>query len=229
MLKRLRHSLGWAGIALFALSTPAFADEASELMVEEDDEYGEYLVTEEGRSVYMFDADSEGESACYDDCADAWPPLEPDNGMPTAGDGVDEAMLDTVERDDGTEQVTYDGQPLYLFVRDTEAGDMSGHEVDGFGDSWYLVSPDGGQAGQDHSDAVGSDPESDNGSDDATDNGGMDGNGDATDDTGVDATEDDSDVTGQDADADGSDDTTGTGDDTSDDGSDDGTNGNGSS
>jgi predicted lipoprotein with Yx(FWY)xxD motif len=229
MLKRLGQGLGFAGIALFAISSPLMAAEVDEmedtlaveqLMAEESEDYGEYLVTEDGRSVYMFDADSEGESACYDDCAAAWPPLTAwDNGALETGDNVDEEMIDTIDRDDGIEQVTYDGQPLYVFVRDTEAGDVSGQEVEGFGGTWYLVSPDGGQVGEDHSDAVGSDPMHDDGAD-ATDNGGMDGNGDAT---------DDSDVTGQDSEADGSDDdTTETGDDTSDDGtngSDDGTNG----
>lgn len=157
MLNRLGQAVGLAGMAMFAMSTPAIAMEAEGLAVEESDEHGEYLVTSEGRSVYMFESDEEDESICYDDCADAWPPLTPENGTPVAGEGVDEDMIGTIEREDGTEQVTYDGQPLYLFVRDTMEGDTTGHEVEGFGDEWKLVSPEGGAvATADHSDAVGS-------------------------------------------------------------------------
>lgn len=170
MRKRLGHCLGGAGIALLALSGGAMAADVEEmedalaidqLMVEDSDEYGEYLVTEDGRSVYMFEADSEGESACYDDCATAWPPLTPMNGTPNAGEDVDEEMIDTIERDDGIDQVTYGDQPLYAFVRDTEAGETSGHEIEGFGGEWYLVAPDGDMAGTDadQSEAVGSDPQ----------------------------------------------------------------------
>lgn len=103
-----------------------------------DSDLGSILVDADGMTLYLFEADTDGSSTCYDDCATAWPALIDD--APVAGDGVDEALLGTTERDDGEVQVTYDGQPLYYFASDEAAGDINGQ---GVGDVWYVVDPAG--------------------------------------------------------------------------------------
>jgi predicted lipoprotein with Yx(FWY)xxD motif len=100
-------------------------------------ELGDILVDGDGRTLYLFLNDDQGPSTCYDDCAANWPPLTTDA---TAGDGVDTGLLGTAARDDGTEQVTYDGWPLYHFVADTAPGDVNGQGVI---DRWFVVSPEG--------------------------------------------------------------------------------------
>jgi len=105
-------------------------------------EHGDILADAEGMTLYLFTTDSDGESACYDSCADAWPPLTLD-GEPTAGDGVT-ASLGTTERDDGSTQVTAAGHPLYYFASDEEPGDAKGQGVN---DAWYVLAPDGSQVG----------------------------------------------------------------------------------
>jgi predicted lipoprotein with Yx(FWY)xxD motif len=98
------------------------------------------IVTDgEGLTLYMFGADEDGESTCYDDCAATWPALTVD-GEPAAGEGIDDSQLGTTERDDGTTQVTYAGLPLYYFASDAAPGDTNGQ---GIGDIWYVVSPEG--------------------------------------------------------------------------------------
>jgi mono/diheme cytochrome c family protein len=52
------------------------------------------------------------------------------------GEGVDENLFGTLERDNGSIQVTYNGWPLYLFSIDRAAGATNGHKLD---DRWYLV------------------------------------------------------------------------------------------
>lgn len=101
---------------------------------------GTVLVDEEGYVLYMFDADEQdaGESSCYDDCADAWPPLTVEDD-PIAGDGVT-AELTTFERDDGSMQVAADGWPLYYFANDEEPGDALGQGVN---DVWWVLRGDG--------------------------------------------------------------------------------------
>ena len=99
---------------------------------------GEVLVDGDGMTLYLFDPDEQGESTCYDDCADAWPPLIDED--PVAGDGVDEALLGTTERDDGSLQVTYDGWPVYLWASDQEPGDATGQGVQ---DDWWVIDADG--------------------------------------------------------------------------------------
>jgi predicted lipoprotein with Yx(FWY)xxD motif len=100
---------------------------------------GEVLVDGDGMTLYMFDNDTDGVSACYDDCATAWPPLLTE-GDPVVGEGLDESMIGTVERDDGTMQVKYGDWPLYYWQNDAAAGDVTGQAV---GDVWWVVGADG--------------------------------------------------------------------------------------
>ncbi|MER5650150.1 hypothetical protein [Streptosporangium sp. NPDC002524] len=106
---------------------------------------GKVLVGEGERTLYLFAKDKDGKSSCSDECARAWPPYVTD-GAPEAGEGVEESLLGTTERDDGTTQVTYNRHPLYYFAKDTEAGDIKGHDVEGFGDEWYAVGANGKRA-----------------------------------------------------------------------------------
>jgi predicted lipoprotein with Yx(FWY)xxD motif len=120
-------------------------EEMAMIEVAEKEPFGEYLVNAEGMSLYMFEADTKGEkSACDAACAEAWPPVSVESAeMLTASEELDDAMLGTIERPDGTMQVTYNGWPLYTFVKDTNAGDTMGQDKEGFGAEWYLMSPDG--------------------------------------------------------------------------------------
>jgi len=102
-------------------------------------ELGDVLVDADGMTLYMFDPDMQGASTCYDECAMNWPPLVAE-GEPMAGAGADDAKLGTVERDDGTMQVTYDGWPLYLWAQDSAAGDTTGQGVN---DVWWVLGADG--------------------------------------------------------------------------------------
>jgi len=67
--------------------------------------------------VYTLTADSGQQSACTGPCALYWQPVLT-SGPPKAGDGVAQQDLGTITRPDHTHQVTYKGQPLYLFVQD---------------------------------------------------------------------------------------------------------------
>ena len=103
---------------------------------------GAMLVDAEGRSLYLWEADQDGTSACDGPCADAWPPVTT-IGDPKAGDGVDAKLLGTSKRADGTLGVTYAGHPLYYFTGDQAPGETNGKGSDGFGAPWWVVSPQG--------------------------------------------------------------------------------------
>jgi predicted lipoprotein with Yx(FWY)xxD motif len=102
-----------------------------------ESDLGQILVGQEGLTLYVFLPDEQTESTCYDACAATWPPVEGEVG---AGAGVDESMLGTTERDDGTTQATYNGWPLYYYASDSEPGDVTGQ---GVGDNWFVIDPAG--------------------------------------------------------------------------------------
>ncbi len=90
------------------------------------------LTNSGGMTLYTFDKDSAGKSACNGGCAASWPPL-----MATA---TDKATGDytIVTRDDGAKQWAYKGKPLYLWVKDTKPGDKTGDGVNGV---WKIARP----------------------------------------------------------------------------------------
>jgi predicted lipoprotein with Yx(FWY)xxD motif len=103
---------------------------------------GRILVDGRGRTLYLFEKDKRGKSACAGQCAAFWPPLIA-SGKPHAGTGAKASLLGTTKRKDGRRQVTYNHHPLYTFVKDTKKGQTKGEGVDAFGAAWYLVSPAG--------------------------------------------------------------------------------------
>jgi predicted lipoprotein with Yx(FWY)xxD motif len=109
---------------------------------------GKVLVDSNGMTLYYFEKDKKGsgKSACYGPCAEGWPPLSTE-GKPQAGEGAEASKLGTIERSDGTTQVTYAGWPLYTFVEDKKPGEDNGTDSKAFGASWYPLHANGKKAG----------------------------------------------------------------------------------
>jgi predicted lipoprotein with Yx(FWY)xxD motif len=103
---------------------------------------GRFLVDATGKSLYLFEADTSTASTCSGACAQTWTPLTT-NGAPQATGGVTQSMLATTMRSDGTNQVTYNGHPLYHFAGDSKPGDVTGEGNNSFGAGWDVVSPAG--------------------------------------------------------------------------------------
>ena len=103
---------------------------------------GKILVNSGGRTLYLFEKDKNGKSACSGACAGYWPPLIT-TGKPVAGAGVKASLLGTTKRADGRMQVTYNHHPLYTFVMDTAKGQTKGENLDKFGAEWYVLSAAG--------------------------------------------------------------------------------------
>jgi predicted lipoprotein with Yx(FWY)xxD motif len=101
-------------------------------------------------TVYLFEGDKGGQSACTGACAAAWPPLTT-SGTPQASGSAQSSHLGTITRTDGTKQVTYNGHPLYFFSKDGDAGDAYGQGVKAFGADWYVVAPSGAKIDSDES------------------------------------------------------------------------------
>ncbi|KIC35710.1 hypothetical protein RA27_22595 [Ruegeria sp. ANG-R] len=118
----------FVGAVVFA-ATGAFADAPAVTGQFED---VTYLMNAEKMTLYTFDKDEAGKSNCYGECAQKWPPLTSTEEV-ELGSGYS-----LIERTDGTMQVAYKGQPLYLWVKDQQPGDMTG---DGIKDVWHVAKP----------------------------------------------------------------------------------------
>jgi predicted lipoprotein with Yx(FWY)xxD motif len=103
---------------------------------------GKVLVDARGRTLYLFEKDKRGRSACYGACATYWPPLV-STAKPQAARGVRASLLALTKRTDGKRQVTYAGHPLYTFRVDTRAGQTSGQGLTDFGGTWAAVAASG--------------------------------------------------------------------------------------
>jgi predicted lipoprotein with Yx(FWY)xxD motif len=101
-------------------------------IMEADTAMGKVLTDAKGMTLYTFDKDEGGESACYDDCATNWPPVIAPEGAAAEGD------FGLTERKDNTMQWTYEGMPLYTWIKDEKPGDTTG---DGVNDVWHVAKP----------------------------------------------------------------------------------------
>ncbi|MDO8751878.1 MAG: plastocyanin/azurin family copper-binding protein [Dehalococcoidia bacterium] len=91
-----------------------------------------------GRTLYARDGETSTNITCTGNCLTNWPQFIPPPGTIGAGPNVT-AKLDVLTRQDGTRQVTLNDQPLYYFVRDTDAGSVNGAGLGNF----YTRRPDG--------------------------------------------------------------------------------------
>ena len=103
---------------------------------------GQILVDSRGRTLYLFLKDRNRQSACNSGCSAYWPPLI-STGKPRAGTGVRSSLLALIKRQDGRQQVTYAGHPLYTFLLDKKAGQTKGEGSTNFGAPWYAVGANG--------------------------------------------------------------------------------------
>jgi predicted lipoprotein with Yx(FWY)xxD motif len=134
-------ALGATGaVAAFAATAPT---KPATIKLRTTGKLGKVLVNGNSQTLYLFEKDKNGKSACSGQCATAWPPVLT-KGKPKASGGVKASLLGTTKRSDGTTQVTYNKHPLYRFINDkNKVGSAKGEEVDAFGAEWYVVGASG--------------------------------------------------------------------------------------
>jgi predicted lipoprotein with Yx(FWY)xxD motif len=131
-------------LAVVAVSGVAHAStNAQPTLTVRSSSYGAILFDGRGRALYAFTRDHRGgPSRCYGACARAWPVYFA-SGRLVAGKGVKRSLIGAVRRRDGRRQVTYNGRPLYYYVGDTRAGQVSCQNVAEYGGTWLVMRPSG--------------------------------------------------------------------------------------
>ena len=103
---------------------------------------GTILVDPRGHTLYLFEKDGKGTSACTSACLGYWPAFT-SRTVPHAGTGVQQSLLHVVKQQNGLRQVTYAGHPLYTFVGDKSPGQTTGEGLTNFGAGWDAVAASG--------------------------------------------------------------------------------------
>ena len=116
-------------------ATGGTEESGQSLMLLENETVGPYLADSEGMTLYYFTNDEANTSNCSGDCLVNWPAFTAqDFEVP---EGFDEKDFGTITREDnGEEQVTFKGYPLYYFINDEQQGDVNG---EGLNNAWYIV------------------------------------------------------------------------------------------
>lgn len=118
---------------------------AGRLSVREVPGVGGVVTDAAGAALYRFDKDSAQppRSTCEDACATLWPPVPADEAQAAAG--MEAGLLGSVDRPDGTRQLTLGGWPVYRYAKDTRPGEAKG---EGIGGTWHALAADGGKAAE---------------------------------------------------------------------------------
>jgi predicted lipoprotein with Yx(FWY)xxD motif len=126
------------------LSATPTTDVALTLTLQKSPE-GPILATGGGNTLYDFVPDTPTHSACTSEvCVFQWPPLTT-TGPITVGKGLRHALVGTLQRPDGSTQVTYGGHPLYTYNLDVTPGMVTGQAVNEDGGLWYVLNAHGSQ------------------------------------------------------------------------------------
>lgn len=128
-MKRITFGL----VAAILTVSSAIAAEPAKTM---ETSLGDVYTDQNGMTLYVFDKDTMGAtmSACVDKCIQNWPPFLAAEGAMADGEWT---ILEVTDKDGVMKNMwAYDGHPLYLYVKDTKPGDVTG---DGVGGVWHVA------------------------------------------------------------------------------------------
>jgi predicted lipoprotein with Yx(FWY)xxD motif len=129
-----RYAIGIAAALLVGFAGTASAQEKAM-----ETSLGKVLVGDNDMTLYSFDKDTKGAmmSACTGKCIENWPPYLAPADAKADGDWT---LVDVTDKDGAMKKMwAYEGWPLYYYVKDTKAGDVTGDMVGGV---WHVVKED---------------------------------------------------------------------------------------
>ncbi len=93
-----------------------------------------YLTDGKGMALYLFTKDMADLSTCQGACLTNWPVFYSDQLL--LPDNLNAKDFGVSVRSDGAKQLTYQGWPLYYFLKDVKAGETNG---EGANNVWFLI------------------------------------------------------------------------------------------
>ncbi|QNF35510.1 hypothetical protein HUW51_23400 [Adhaeribacter swui] len=128
-------------------NTPDPPADTTQIKLQNSASLGSYLVDKDGRTLYYFSNDANGQNNCAGGCEALWPYFNVDNlTADKLGDGLDLSDFATITAANGKKQLTYKSWPLYYYAPATngtntlEAPNQTTGE--GVGGVWFVAKPD---------------------------------------------------------------------------------------
>lgn len=150
----LLTACGYEGLATSSSASAGHVPDVA--TVRDHPRLGKILTDAVGGTLYFADQEADGTIRCTKSCLKLWNPVAMPENAPARAE-ID--GLGTVNRsDNGQDQLTYHGKPLYTFIMDSGAGDIKGHQIeerfDGTRFIWHAVlldetPPGGGEPADD--------------------------------------------------------------------------------
>ncbi|MFQ6603109.1 hypothetical protein [Flavobacterium sp. C3NV] len=128
-------------------NTPPTVEVKKEISLSTSATLGTYLSDKDGRSLYFFATDANGQASCTGGCEAVWPAFNVDNlTADKLGAGLTLSDFGTITTASAKKQLTYKGWPLYYYAPSVNgantlesAGKTTG---DGVGGVWFIAKPD---------------------------------------------------------------------------------------
>ncbi len=128
-------------------NTPPTVEVKKEISLSTSATLGTYLSDKDGRSLYFFATDANGQASCTGGCEAVWPAFNVDNlTADKLGAGLTLSDFGTITTASAKKQLTYKGWPLYYYAPNVNgantlesAGKTTG---DGVGGVWFIAKPD---------------------------------------------------------------------------------------
>jgi len=111
--------------------TEAMMQETTVIKMTPSGKLGTIVTDSKGMTLYTYAKDTTGVSNCSGGCLKAWPAYAAPSQNVTVP-----ANVTVIKRSDGTFQYAWKGMPLYYYISDTKAGDVTGNGVGGV---WSVV------------------------------------------------------------------------------------------
>jgi predicted lipoprotein with Yx(FWY)xxD motif len=119
------------------ISATAMLPEGTRISLAVHETMGTYVTDGNGRTLYVFTKDAEDLNACQGKCLENWPVFYDEHLQIPAS--MNKADFDVLVRANGTKQLTYQGWPMYYFIKDAASGDVNGEAANGV---WFVAKMD---------------------------------------------------------------------------------------
>ncbi|MEN2401261.1 hypothetical protein GKZ90_0015840 [Flavobacterium sp. MC2016-06] len=153
-LNPIKFALTAVAVAVFFVScssdnsTPDPVQEVKkEITLSTSTTLGSYLADKNGKALYFFSTDANGQASCSGGCEAVWPPFYVDNlTADKLAAGLTASDFATITTPSAKKQLTYKGWPLYYYapsVNGTNTPEAAGQTTgDGVGGVWFIAKPD---------------------------------------------------------------------------------------